>query len=177
MPARALETVRIDYPKHWFVLGTVVLSAVIAFGAYSAYCAIEDFTRYFWAGACVLTGLMLSLFFVPPLFTHHLAGEKGLKVHMGLLINETVPYAWISDIKDTYVKRGGMTVGVGVRYFGIMRTVFVTSSFRDLVTIKFGSAHVLGKLLKKDVEQIVLSVKDKGTLTRMLRERTGLGED
>lgn len=171
MTARAVPAVRIDYPKHWFMVGSAMLVFVIAYATYSYTVALEDFARYFWLGAGAAAGAVLLLFFGPPLFTHHLLGEKGMRVRMGLLINATVPYESVTEVRETSVKRASLSVGLGVKYSSILATVFVVSSFGDFVSVKLDKPRRLGGLLGPEVSQIVLSVSDKALLMATLEER------
>ena len=168
------EPIRIDYPKHWFVVMAIAFEAVVAWTFYTAYENAESSLRTAWMVTSPVIGVLFAVFIVPPIFTHHLAGEKGIRLRMGLLINETVPYARIREVRETSVHRGGLRVGVGVRYFPISRVLFVTSSFSRLVVLKLDGEHMMGKLRKKSVEEIVISVTSTPNLVEILRERAGI---
>lgn len=174
MIAKKLPPTRIDYPKHWFWLGTLVWGAGTLLLIFLAWDSVESSVRLFWILATLFEGILLAYLFVLPLLTHHMAGTKGLRLRMGMLINETIPYDWIREVRETSVQWGGFRVGIGVRYSGIMRVMFVTSSFRDLVAIKLDKEHRLGSPLKRPVSEIVLSVKSASAFMDLIRERTGM---
>jgi hypothetical protein len=175
MAARAVPVVRVDYPKLWFVVGAAVLAAATAYAAWSASDSIEDFGMAFWTGAAAVTGTLMAAFFLPPLFTSHRLGAKGIRVRMGLLIDVTIPYEWVSEVRTTTVKRGAMSFGLGVRYSGITATAFVLSNFTDLIALRLDTEHQLGGFLRPKVSQVVLSVKDPEGTMRVIRERSGSG--
>lgn len=158
--AKKQPTVAIGYPKTWFGLGAVVCTAGIVSSAYLAYGSLEEFTRTFWVIVASALVIFLSVFIIPCLITTHVAGEKGLHLRMGLLINATVPYAAIREIAPDTVRRGALTVGIGVRHKPKLRAMFVVSSFKNLVVMKLNMDLRLGGLLGPTVGQIVLSVKD-----------------
>ncbi len=174
MNARKVEAARIDYPKHWFVIGTglyVVLTAVLVYLGHSSK---EDFGRTVWFTLAGLEGVLLFLFLVPSLITHHLAGEKALRLKMGVLLNATVPYIWIKDVKEASIHRGGIRVGIGVRYSPIPKILFVTSSFGNLVRLKLDKEHLMGRLLKRPVEEIVVNVVNANAFIDEMRKKAGL---
>lgn len=175
MTARKTEPLRIHYPKHWFVIMAMVFESVVAWLFVTAYTNAVGDWKLVWMVASPLTGVLMGLFLVPPIFTHHLAGDKSLRLRMGLLINDTVPYSWIKEVKATSVRSGGIRVGIGVRYFSISRMLFVTSSFSSLIVLKFDQEHVMGKLWKKRVEEIVLSVVFAPPVIEAIRGRAGIG--
>ena len=174
MTAKKMPAVRVDYPKYWFVLGTFVWIVGTALLLFLTYDSVEDSMRLFWAAATVFVGTLLFYLFVLPLFTHHFAGAKGLRLRMGALINETIPYEWIKEVRETSVHWGGVRVGVGVRYAPMMKTLFVTSSFRTLVLIRFDDEHRLGGLIKRSVKEIVLSVNSASSFIDMITQNAGL---
>jgi hypothetical protein len=165
------EPTKIEYPKHWFVILAILLWLVDLLAFCSAYVAEESDWRTSWLIITPLVAALIFLFFVPPMFTHHLVGDRGLLIRMGLLINLTVPYEWIVEVKETYVHRGGLRIGVGVRYFPISKALFVTSSFSTLVKIRLDGEHAIGGVRKKRVEEIVLSVKSVNLFLDALTER------
>jgi hypothetical protein len=175
MPAVAVGAIRVDYPKRWFAIGSAVDAAAMAAMLYLSYGSIEEFSRYFWAACAVLVCVPILVVLVPPLFTSHHVGEKGLRLRMGLLMNATVPYRYISGITDSNVRYGPFTVGVGVKYVPKKGLVFVTSSFAGLVAISFHGPQQLGGALRPMVTQVVLSVKDKEGFVALVRDRAGLG--
>lgn len=153
-------TAVIEYPKIWFGLGAIVCTAGIVASAYLAHESLEEFSRTFWMIVVSAIAIFLVVFITPCLITTHIAGEKGLHLRMGILINATVPYAAIREIAPDTVRRGALTVGIGVRHKEKLGTVFVVSSFRNLVTIRLNRELRLGGLLGPTVGQIVLSIKD-----------------
>ena len=165
------EPTRVDYPKHWFVILAILLVLVDILAFYSAYVSEESDWRTSWLVTTPVIAVLIFLFFVPPIFTHHLVGDRGLLIRMGFLINLTVPYQWIVEVRETSVHRGGLRIGVGVRYFPISKALFVTSSFTTLVKIKLNSEHMIGGIRKKRVEEIVLSVKSANFFLDALTER------
>jgi hypothetical protein len=94
-----------------------------------------------------------------------------MRVRMGLLINATVPYESVTEVRETSVKRAALSVGLGVKYSSILATVFVVSSFGDFVSVKLDKPRRLGGLMGPEVSQIVLSVSDKALLMTTLEER------
>ncbi len=158
MKAVKSEPVRINYQKLWFALGTAVCVAITAALFYLSVSSVEDSVKMFWLAAGLVEGTLFFLFIVPPLMTSHLAGDKGLRLHMGLLIDETIPYDWIREIKETSIHWGAVKVGIGVRYSAITRGLFVTSSFSNLVVIKLDAEHMMGRVFRKPVSEIVVSV-------------------
>lgn len=176
MNARKAEPLMIDYPKHWFFILAVVFEGTLAWLAYTAYANAAGDWKLMWLVVSPVSGILIALFLVPPMFTHHLAGEKSLKLRMGLLINATIPYAWVRQVKHTSVHWGGIRVGIGVRYFHISRILLVTSSFTELVSIKFDEEHIMGGLRKRRVEEVVMSVKHAQPVIEALRERARLAK-
>ena len=175
--AEKLEAVRIPYPKHWFAMGTIMWAVATTILVYLSSTAPTEGTRLFWAIVSAAEGVALFLFFVPPLFTSHWAGKKALRLRMGLLMDASIPYDWVKEVKQTNVNWGGVRVGIGTRYSALSKTLFVTSEFRDLVAIKLDGEHSLGRVIKVKPEQIVLSVQEPWKLMELLRDRTGLTED
>jgi hypothetical protein len=174
MKAIKSEAVKISYQKHWFALGTATYVAMTAALFYLSESSVEDSTKIFWFGAGLTEGILFFLFIVPPLLTSHLAGDKGLRLHMGLLIDETIPYDWIREIRETSIHWGAVKVGIGVRYSAITRALFVTSSFNNLVVIKLDKEHMIGRVFRKPVSEIIVSVSfAKGFLDAM-SQRAGL---
>lgn len=174
MPAVAVGAVRIDYPKLWFAMGSAIDVGAMAAMLYLSYDSIEDFSRYFWAAAALLICIPIIVVLVPPLFTCHHIGEKGLRLRMGLLMNTTIPYRYISGISDSNVNYGPFTVGIGVKYVPKKGLVFVTSSFRNLVSISFHGPQQLGGALRPMVTQVVVSVRDKEGFVALVKDRAGL---
>jgi hypothetical protein len=171
------EPVRIDYPKRWFVLGTLGWAVATLVIFYLAETSKEEVPRWLWLIVGLAEGSLLGIFFVPPMFTFHLAGEKALRLKMGLLIDATIPYSWMRQIKDTSVRWGGVRVGLGVRYAPITRMLFVTTEFNDLVSIRFEGPHAMGRLFRRQVEEVILSVSNKSRLFDLVREKARLDRE
>lgn len=174
MPKLAVDAVRIDYPKTWFVVGTAIDLAAMATMAFLAYDSVESFGRAFWSVCAIAICTPLLFVLVPPMFTSHYIGEKGIRLRMGLLMNSTVPYRYIRSISDTRVGFGSVMVGIGVKFVSKRKLVFVTSSFRNLVAIKLDGPQQLGGPLRPLVDQVVLSVKDKEGFVALVKDRAGL---
>ncbi len=149
----------------------IVVEGITAWLFYAALSFPEGSWRTIWLIVAPVLSVLAFLFLVPPLFTHHLAGEKGLRLKMGLLLDSTVPYAWIKDVKETAVSKGGLNVGIGVRYFPIAKALFVTSSFRNLAKVTLKEEHQMGRILKRPVSEIILSVSYMPALTEPIRVR------
>ena len=173
MAAKAVPVVRADYPKTWFAAGATALAGAAAYSAWSALDSIEEFGRYFWGGAAVLACILLFAIFLPPLFTSHRLGARGIRVRMGLLIDVTVPYEWIVETRHASVKRGTLSFGLGVKYSGASDTVYVLSTSSNLISVVLDAKHGLGGFMRPDVSQLVLSVKDPSTVMDVIRERSG----
>jgi hypothetical protein len=170
------EPLRIDYPKRWFVILILVFEAVVVWLFYTTYSNAVGAWRTLWMIVSPTVGIAFLLFLLPPVFTYHLAGEKGIRIRMGWLINTTIPYGWITDLKETSVRRGALSVGVGVRYFPISKALFVTSSFADLVILRLDGEHVIGRIRKHRVEEIVLSVSHIPAMMETVKERMNLAK-
>lgn len=166
----------IGYPRAWFGLGAVVCTVGIISSAYLAYESLEAFTRTFWMIVGSAIAVFLVVFIVPCLITTHVAGEKGLHLRMGILINATVPYDAIREIAPDTIRWGALTVGIGVRHKGKQRTVFVVSSFKNLVIIRLNRDLRLGGMLGPTVGQIVLSVKDVDSFLSTVARMSGTEE-
>ncbi|MGD9962606.1 MAG: hypothetical protein AB7S97_01710 [Thermoplasmata archaeon] len=174
MPPVAVQTVRVDYPKLWFAAGSAVGAAAMAAMLYLAYDSVELFGRVFWAACALVICVPILLMLVPPMFTCHYVGEKGLRLRMGLLMNTTVPYRYLRGVGDSKVSYGPLTVGIGVKYVPKRKLVFVTSSFKHLVAIRFDGPQQLGSPMKPLVDQVVLNVRDKEGFVALIRDRAGL---
>ncbi len=171
---RKFGTTRMDYPKHWFVLGSFVWAVATFMLFYLATTSKEDGVRDMWLALGSVEGALLFLFFVPPLFTYHVAGERSIRLRMGLLMDATIPYSWIREVRETTVRWGAVRVGIGVRYTTITRALYVTSEFEGLVSIGLDGPHTLGRVLKRQVEQIVLSSSFRQKLVHHLRDKAHL---
>jgi hypothetical protein len=168
------EPLRIDYPKHWFVILILAFEGVAVWLFYTTYSNAVGGWRTLWMIVSPTVGIIFLLFLLPPVLTYHLAGEKGLRIRMGWLINTTIPYGWITEMKETSVRRGGLSVGVGVRYFPISKALYVTSSFTNLVALRLDGEHVIGRIRKRRVEEIVLSVSYMPAMMENVKERASL---
>jgi len=172
--ASKIDVVRIDYPKRWFAMGTVVWVITTVALFYLASTTKEDFVRWTWYIAGALVGIFLGLFFAPPLFTHNIAGEKSFRIKMGLLADVTIPYTWIRRIRETSVRWGGVRVGIGVRYAPLTKTLFATTEFADLVALKLDGPHVMGRILKRQVAEVVLSASNMQGFIELISKRAGI---
>lgn len=174
MTARKSEPVRIDYPKRWFILLALLLEGLLASMFYWAWQRPESGLRSVWLVLAVALGTALFLFLVPPVFTHHLAGKRGIRLHMGLLLNTAIPYERIKAAKMTSVHRGGIRVGIGVRYFPVTQVLFVTSAFSGLVKLELDEPQMIGRILRRPVQEIVLSVSLVPAFMDLIAERAGM---
>ena len=177
MRAEKREAIRIDYPKHWFLMGAAMWAVATSLLFYFAETAPTDATRNLWLVIAAVEGVLRFLFFVPPLFTYHLAGEKSLRIKMGLLIDATLPYSWVKEVKQTSVNWGGVRVGIGVRYNSVSKTLWATTEFSNLVSLRLDGTHRFGRLMRSHPEQIVLSVDLPVRLIGLVKEKAGLPED
>jgi len=176
MSTRKIQAEVIRYPKHWFATLAIVLESALLFLLASALLDENTVLRSFWLAFCPVVAVLLFLFLVPPIFTNHLAGEKALRLRMGLLLNQSIPYGWVRDVKETSVSRGGLRVGIGVRYFPISRLLFVTSGFTSVALLRLDHEREMGGLMKRKVEEIVVSVSDLPRFVEMVRSRIGTKE-
>jgi len=96
---------------------------------------------------------------------------------MGFLIDATIPYSWIKQVKEISVRWGGVRVGIGVRYMPITGTLFVTTEFADLVSLRLDGPHPMGRLLKRQVSELVLSASFKPGLVELVKRKAGLEGD
>ena len=176
MPSVTSDAVRIDYPKLWFAAGSATDAMATAVMLFFAYDSVETFARALWTACALVIGVPIFLVLFPPLFTCHYVGEKGLRLRMGLLMNATVPFRLISGIGESRVNYGPVTVGIGVKYVAKRRLVFVTSSFRRLVSIRLEGPQQLGSPLRPLVDQIIMSVEDSEGFVALIKDRAGLLE-
>lgn len=176
MVARKINAEVVRYPKLWFAVMAVIFESVL--GCWLVWSLLDETAvlRGFWAVFSPLLGILLGLFLIPPIFTDHLAGEKALRLKMGLLLNASIPYDWIKEVKETSIHRGGIRVGIGVRYFPISGLMFVTSGFSSVAVLKLDKPHELGRLWKRDVEEIVLSVSNLPRFMQIMKARLGAEE-
>lgn len=171
MTTRKIEAEVIRYPKHWFAVLAVIFESILLYLLGTALLDRDTILREFWLVFCPILAGLLFVFLVPPLFTNHLAGDKALRLRMGLLINQSIPYVWIREVKETSVNRGGLRVGIGVRYFSISRLLFITSGFTSVVRLSLDGEHQVGRFWKRRVEDIILSVSDLPHFTEVMRSR------
>lgn len=171
MPTMKTRTEVIRYPKHWFAILAIAFESVLMYLLASALIDPNTIFREFWLGCCPIAAALMFLFLVPPLLTDHLAGEKALRLRMGLLINQSIPYDWMKEVKETSIHHGGVRVGIGVRYFPISRLLFVTSGFTSVAQINLDGEHEIGGLWRKDVETLVISVSDLPRFKEIVRSR------
>ena len=172
-----VEAVSIDYPKQWFIVGSVVVASAMGAMLFLAYDTIEEFGRTFWLVCAFGFGVPLLLMLVPPIFTCHYVGERSLKLKMGLLMNSTIPFTQIKDIRDHSIRFGAVSIGIGVRYIGGRSTVYVTSSFDNPIAIRLHGLQQLGRFLRPRVDTIVMNVKDKEGFVALIRDRIGAEEE
>jgi len=176
MTARKFKAEVVKYPKLWFALMAVIFESVLGYWLVWSLLEENAVLREFWIVFAPALGVLLGLFLIPPLFTNHLAGEKALRLRMGLLLNTSVPYIWIKEVKETSVHRGGMRVGIGVRYFPISGLMFVTSGFSSVAVLKLSEPHEVGRLWKREVEEIVMSVSNLPRFMQIMSARLGAEE-
>lgn len=176
MTTRKIEAEVIRYPKHWFAVLAVIFESVLLYLFATVLLDRDTVLREFWLVFCPIVTALLFLFLVPPIMTNHLAGEKAIRIRMGLLINQSVPYDWIDEVKETSVNRGGLRVGIGVRHFPISKLLFVTSGFTSVVLLKLDEEHEFGRLRKRKVEDIVLSVSNLPRFMEVMRSKIGAKE-
>lgn len=171
MSTRKIQAEVIRYPKHWFAVMAIIFEPVLLYFMSMAILDENAVLREFWLVFCPIVAILLFLFLVPPIFTDHLAGEKALRLRMGLLLNQSIPYDWIREVRETSVSRGGFRVGIGVRYFPISRLLFVTSGFTSVAVLKLNGERELGGILKRKVEEIVISVSNLPRFMKIMRSR------
>jgi len=176
MSTRKIQAEIIRYPKHWFAAQAIVVESILVYLLALALLDRDTILREFWLFFSPIVAILLFLFLVPPILTNHLAGEKALRLRMGLLVNQSIPYDWISEVRETSVSRGGLRVGIGVRYFPISRLLFVTSGFTSVALLKLDGERELGGLWKRKVEEIVVSVSNLPRFMEIMRSRMGAEE-
>ena len=149
---------KIAYHKHWFVTIALVFEAILAILFLEALLDVNSIIREFWLVLCPLVGGVMFVLMVPPIFTNHSLTPRGVRLRMGLLVDQEIPYHAIQQVKETSVTRGILRLGIGVKYFPITRQLFVTSAFTNLVSLKLQEPVQIGKFRKHSVEEIVLNV-------------------
>jgi len=170
----AISAIRVDYPKRWFSVGSAIVLIGTAVMLYLAIDAKEEFSRWFWVACAALVGGYLSALLVPPLFTSHQAGQKGLRLKMGLLMNMTIPYDNITDVREAALNLGGIRVGIGVKFVPSKGLVYVTSSFGALLAVSLKEPVDMGRFVQRSVHTIVLSVVDREGFVAIVKDRAGL---
>jgi hypothetical protein len=154
------STYAIEYPRTTFAVGAALTIVGIALCALLALDAIEDFARAVWSITAAGLGLLLFAFILPTMLTRHALDREGLHLHMGLLINRTIPLSAIREVGPETTRRSIFTTGIGVRQNARLDTLFVTSSFRNLVSIRLNRELKLGGLMAQPVGNVVVSVSD-----------------
>jgi hypothetical protein len=165
---------RIDYPKHWALVGTGVAIVAVAVMTYLSLTATEDFAMHFWGFAAVTVGGSSLLFLVPTLFTHHELDDKVLRLHVGLLADTSVPLASIRSARAEHVVRGALSVGIGVRFHPKTKTLYVTPSFKNTVELRLNEEVLLGTVVKHPTARLVVSVRDRDAFLERLSARAQL---
>ena len=154
------RTHAIEYPRRAFAVGAVLTVVGISICALLALYSIEVFARVVWAITAAGLGVLLTGFILPTMFTRHSLDSEGLHLRMGLLINRTIPLSAISEVGPETTRRSIFTTGIGVRQNARLDTIFVTSSFRNLVSIRLSHEIKLGGLMTPPVGNVVISVGD-----------------
>ncbi|OGS56655.1 MAG: hypothetical protein A3K60_01455 [Euryarchaeota archaeon RBG_19FT_COMBO_56_21] len=149
---------RMAYPKHWFVLVTVVLESILTYLFLAALLDPNSILREFWLAICPLIGAVIFMLEVPPIFTAHSLTSTGLRLRMGLLVNEEIPFDAIREVKETSTARGGLRIGIGVKYIPTTRQLFVTSAFSNLISVQLENAVSIGRLRRHRVEEVIINV-------------------
>ena len=170
MQAEKLETVRIGYAKRWFVVASAACVVAIVSALYLAIASLEDFTTTFWLIVVVSVTALLLLFPLPCVFTYHTAGERFLRLHMGLIMKIDIPYLAIREVSRKDIAKGFLGVGLGVRFKDRSGAVYVVSSFDKAVSINLKEELKL-RAWRPSVYEIVISVKDDDEVLDLLSRR------
>ena len=157
-----LETVTIGYARRWFAVTCAICAAAIVVALFLAIDSLEDFTTGFWLAVAASVAVFLILFPLPCMFTHHTAGERFLRLRMGLLMKVDIPYLAIREVSRTRVYRGFLSVGLGVRFKPKTGVVHVVSSFDKVISLKMKSELKL-RAWRPPIHEMVLSVDDVDT--------------
>lgn len=167
----------IAYPRQWFILLAIVIESVLIYLFLVALLDKHSILRNFWLVFCPIVGIPFFALLVPPIFTTHSIGPTGLRLRMGLLIDQKLEFDHIQTVKETSTTRGGLTIGIGVRYLPIKRQLFVTSAFSNLVSLRLRKAVMVGRIRKRPVEEVILNVSFPRRLLDVLEnEIDGSGE-
>ena len=170
MQAEKLETVRIGYARRWFVIASTVCIVAIAVALYLAIQSLEDFTTAFWLIVAASITVLLILFPLPCVFTHHLAGERFLRLRMGLIMKVDIPYLAIREVSREDVVRGFLSIGLGVRFKERAGAVYVVSSFDKIIALRLKKELKL-RAWRPAVHEIVISVEDDEQAIDVLSRR------
>ncbi|UCE44696.1 MAG: hypothetical protein JSU93_04600 [Methanobacteriota archaeon] len=170
MQPEKLETVRIGYKRRWFAIGSAACAAIVVAAAYLAATAVEDFTSTFWLIVAAAVLALLLAFPLPCIFTHHVAGERMLRLRMGLIMKVDIPYLAMREISRRDLSRGFLSVGIGVRFKQKTGTVYVLSSFENTVALKLKEELKL-RAWRPPVHEIILSVEDAEATIDLLSSR------
>ena len=149
---------KIAYPKHWFVLVAVVFESILTYLFLAALLDPNSILREFWLAFCPAAGIVVFVLEVPPILTRHSLTSRGFRLRMGLLVNEEIPFEAIGEVKETSITRGGLRIGIGVKYMPVTKQLFVTSGFDNLMSVRLEHPVPMGKLRKHRVEEIILNV-------------------
>jgi len=170
MQSMKLATVRVGYAKRWFIVGSVACAATVVLALSLAYTAMEDFTVILWIAVAWSITALLVLFPLPCLFTYHIAGERSFRLHMGFIMKLDVPYSIVREVSPAEIRRGMLSVGIGVRYKDKTGTVFVMSSFDNIVSLKL-SEEIRTRTWRPRVHEIVFSVVDAEETIELLSSK------
>ena len=165
-----METVRIGYAKRWFVVSSAVCVVAIVTALYLAVASMEDFTTAFWLIVAASVAVLLLLFPLPCIFTHHSAGERFLRLHMGLIMKIDIPYLAIREASRRDIARGFLGIGLGVRFKEKAGAVYVVSSFDRAIALTLKEELKL-RAWRPSVHEIVISVEDDDEVIGMLSRR------
>lgn len=159
MQTEESETVRIDYAKRWFVVGCAVCLTGIAIAVFLSAISKEDFTTLFWLFVGASFAVLLLMFPLPCIFTHHVAYETYLRLRMGLVMRVDIPYLAMRSVSRAGIPKGFLSVGVGVRFKAKTGTVYVLSSFDNVIALKLREELKL-RAWRPPICEIILSVAD-----------------
>jgi len=170
MQSMKLATVKVGYAKRWFIVGSVACAAAIVLALSLAYTAVEDFTVIFWIAVAWSITALLVLFPLPCVFTYHIAGERSFRLHMGFIMKLDVPYSIVREVSPGEIRKGILSVGIGVRYNDKTGTAFVVSSFDNVVSLKL-SEELRIRAWRPRVHEIVFSVVDAEETIELLSSK------
>ncbi len=176
MQSMKLATVKIGYSKRWFIAGSVACAAIIVLALMLASAAMEDFTVIFWLAVAWSITALLVLFPLPCVLTYHLAGEKSFRLRMGFIMKVDVPYAIVREVSSGEIKRGILSVGIGVRYNDKAGTLFIVSTFDNIVSLKLRE-ELRVRAWRPPIHEIVFSVENAEDTIELLSSRIDRQED